>query len=69
MDEFLTEAELCELLKVSRTYLWELRTGEGLPHCKMGRMIRYRTRDVIDWLERDYDEVPADVAGQFGRAR
>lgn len=57
MDEYLTEAEMAEQLKVSRTLLWELR-GRGLPHCRLGRAIRYRPRDIADWLSRDDEHVP-----------
>jgi len=56
MDEYMTETELAERLKVSRTFLWAMRTSEGLPHCRIGRAIRYSQNAVTDWLSRHHHE-------------
>lgn len=50
MYQYWTESELAELLKVSRTFLWEMRTTEGLPFCRLRRVIRYRPEEVMKWL-------------------
>jgi excisionase family DNA binding protein len=53
VDEYLTEAEVAELLKVSVGTLrrWR-REGTGPPSLRLGRGVRYRRRDVDRWAER-----------------
>ena len=48
--EYLTEAELSEVLKVSRSTLWEMRK-EGLPYRQVRGQIRYRLNEVETWLD------------------
>jgi excisionase family DNA binding protein len=57
MDEFLTEAELAALLKVTpRTVKRWRAEGTGPSWIRVGRGIRYRRRDVDAWLERQAEE-------------
>ena len=53
MDEYLTEAEVAALLKVTRGTVkrWR-REGVGPPSLRFGRAVRYRRRDVDAWAER-----------------
>jgi hypothetical protein len=51
-DALLTEAEAADFLKLSVRTLqaWRLRiAGPAFVH--VGRAIRYRRRDLIDWIE------------------
>jgi biotin operon repressor len=48
--QYLSEADMGIVLKVSRTTLWALRK-EGLPFCKVRGQIRYRLNEVETWLE------------------
>ena len=50
VDELLTDADLQEFLGISRTTLWRLRKGAGLPFGKVGRAYRYRKSDVLRWV-------------------
>jgi excisionase family DNA binding protein len=50
VDELLTDAQLCELLGISRTTVWRLRKNAGLPFGKVGRSYRYRKADVLAWI-------------------
>ena len=50
MDEYLTEEELCERLKLSRNSLWQLRKN-GLPYRKIGGVIRYLPAEVETWIQ------------------
>ena len=50
-DELLTDEELRELLGVSRTTLWRLRNGAGLPFGKVGREYRYRKSEILQWMK------------------
>ena len=57
MDEYLTEAELAELLRVStKTVRTWRKEGTGPPALRFGRGVRYRRRDVDAWLEREAQE-------------
>lgn len=46
----ITEKELLEELKISRTTLWRLRKM-GMPHIKVGSTYRYEKEDVVRWLK------------------
>jgi len=50
--EYLSESELAKLLKVSRTFLWRLRSkGRGPRFVMMERKILYRMAEVNRWVE------------------
>jgi excisionase family DNA binding protein len=57
VDEYLTEAEVAALLKVTRGTIkrWR-REGTGPPSLRFGRTVRYRRRDVDAWAERQRDQ-------------
>ena len=50
MQDYLTEDEIAEKLKVSRTTLWQLRK-DGMPFVRVRAGIRYRPSTVEEWLE------------------
>ncbi|WP_363168914.1 helix-turn-helix domain-containing protein [uncultured Lamprocystis sp.] len=50
VDELLTDAQLRELLGISRTTVWRLRKHAGLPFGKVGRSYRYRKAEVLKWI-------------------
>jgi excisionase family DNA binding protein len=49
-DELLTDSEVQELLRISRTTLWRLRRSAGIPYGRVGRKCRYVRSEVIDWV-------------------
>ena len=51
MQEYLTEDEIAEKLKVSRTTLWQLRK-DGMPFVRVRAGIRYKPSTVEEWLEK-----------------
>ena len=51
-DALLTGREAAALLKLSERTLERHRTaGTGPRFCALGRAIRYRRHDLIDWIE------------------
>lgn len=53
LEELLTGQEYARLRRCSvRTVERERKTGEGCRYIKMGRAVRYRRRDVHDFIER-----------------
>jgi excisionase family DNA binding protein len=54
MDKLMTRKELAEMLGLSPATLarWK-RAGEDSPPCiKIGKSVRYRREDVMEWLYR-----------------
>jgi len=52
MAEYLTEKELCEWLKISRSTAVRLRR-KGMPFVKIGkRFVRYNKEEVEKWLSK-----------------
>jgi len=55
MNKLLTPEEMSEVLgvKLSTIYQW---THIGyIPHFKLGRFVRFKERDVLEWLESKKD--------------
>jgi len=52
LDELLTEIEAAQLRRQSvRTLQAERLRGDGCPFVKLGRSVRYRRRDVLQFIE------------------
>ncbi|MEW5924343.1 MAG: helix-turn-helix domain-containing protein [Candidatus Zixiibacteriota bacterium] len=52
MEKLLTPQEIAEVLGVqpSTIYQW---THQGyIPHIKLGKLLRFRQSDVLEWLDR-----------------
>ncbi len=53
----ITEKELCEILKVDRSFLYLCRLN-GLPFIRLGKkLIRYELNSVLNWYERNSEKV------------
>ncbi len=54
MKQFLTPKQLSGLLQVdlSTVYLWT--STQFIPHFKLGKSVRFREKDIHDWLEKRY---------------
>ena len=50
VDELLTVQELCELLKVSKSYIYWLRYQGKIPYIKMHGHLRFRRSAIDVWL-------------------
>jgi excisionase family DNA binding protein len=49
--EWLTVADLCQLLGIGRTLAYQLIAERTIPAVRIGRAIRVRKADVEKWLE------------------
>lgn len=54
-DEILTKKEMAELLKVNERTVDQLRK-KGLPHFKVGRNVRFKKNEALEWLENQQQE-------------
>lgn len=61
-SELVSGEGLMSLLHLSRTTLWRLRNG-GLPHVKVGRLVRYNVETVRAWLEGPGKDLTASATG------
>ncbi len=50
-DRLLTVQEVCELLKVSKAYIYTLTSQKKIPHIKMMGHLRFRKTEIDDWLK------------------
>lgn len=50
-DALLTTQEICELLRVPKTYIYWLTHSRRIPHIKLGGHLRFRRSDIDMWLE------------------
>ena len=48
--DLLTLTEVCELLKVSKAYIYSLTHQKRIPHIKMSGHLRFRRSDIDNWL-------------------
>lgn len=54
-DEWMTQVELADWLKISRTTVWRLIRKGGIPVHRIGRTVRVRRSDVERWLVEEGD--------------
>ena len=54
-EEILTSREVCELLKIGRTKLWQLTRENVIPAYRVGTGnkagLRYKTSELLAWLD------------------
>jgi excisionase family DNA binding protein len=50
-SQFMTEAELAEILKVSKSTLHKLRENGTIPFQLIGTCIRYNREDIDAWIK------------------
>ena len=49
-NRLLTTQEVCELLKVSKAYIYWLTHQKRIPYIKMQGHLRFRQSDIDEWL-------------------
>jgi len=64
-DRLLTIQETCELLKVSKTYIYSLTCRKKIPHIKMHGHLRFRQSAIDRWLKtqeiHDAEDLPTEI--------
>ena len=45
-----TKRQLAQQLALSPSYISKLMSEEGLPYIKIGRAVRFRPKEVVEWL-------------------
>ena len=60
-DDILTIDELCIWLKFKKSFVYDLTSSNRIPFIKIGRHLRFRRSDIIDWLDEKTQE-PVEIA-------
>jgi len=56
MEKLLTPTQLCDLLQVRSSTLYKWTHQEFVPHIKLGRFLRFRESEILEWLEQRKSE-------------
>ena len=51
LERLLTVQEICELLKVPKSYVYHLTHSKSIPHFKINGHLRFRQSHIEEWLE------------------
>jgi excisionase family DNA binding protein len=52
IEQWYTEKEVCERLKIGRSVLWRLREQGEIGFIPVGRQVRYTERHIADYVAR-----------------
>jgi len=52
MNKLLTPDEVAELLSVRKSTIYHWTHQGFIPHVKLGKFVRFRQRDVVEWVEK-----------------
>jgi excisionase family DNA binding protein len=48
--EILTPDEVCEMLKIKKSYIYYLTHNGNIPFFKVGRHLRFYKEEILNWL-------------------
>jgi len=51
IEKLLTIQEICELLRVPKSYVYNLTHSKRIPHIKINGHLRFRQSHIENWLE------------------
>lgn len=51
VEELLSEAEVCKILSVSRSYISTSRDKLKIPYYRIGSLVKYKKSEVLLWLK------------------
>jgi len=50
-SKYLTVEELCQLLKLKKSYIYDLTYRKKIPFIKIGRHLRFDLEEIQKWIE------------------
>ncbi|MCC7352826.1 MAG: helix-turn-helix domain-containing protein [Anaerolineae bacterium] len=56
-DSIMTIPEVAEYLKMSRSKVYQLVQKRRIPYVKMGRNVRIKESDLVDWIEEQRQDI------------
>ena len=57
VEELLNINELCEIIKLKKSYLYLLTHEKRIPHYKINGHLRFRLSDIEEWLKNQFVDV------------
>ena len=54
MEAYLTVDDLCDMLKVKKSFVYNLTHLGHIPFYKVGKQFRFKRSEIIEWLERKH---------------
>jgi excisionase family DNA binding protein len=60
-DPILTIPEVARYLKMSKSKIYSLVSREEIPHLKIGRNVRIRSKDLQAWMEKRTNQFSFEV--------
>ncbi len=55
LESILTVSETAAYLKLSKSKVYLMVQRKEIPHIKMGKSVRIRTSDLINWIEKQVE--------------
>ena len=52
MERLMTVEEVCQLLRIKKSTLYQWVHQKQIPCLKVGRLVRFRAEDIEKWLEK-----------------
>lgn len=48
---WMTSDQVCDWLQIRRDYLYHLVAEDRIPHVKIGRLLRFKRAELVQWVE------------------
>jgi excisionase family DNA binding protein len=64
-NDILTVQELCDWLKVKKSFVYRLSSEHRIPCLRIGSCLRFRRRDIETWLEQQVEAPSSMEASLF----
>lgn len=50
-DSWMSTDQVCEWMNVEKDWLYDRVAKKGIPHVKVGRLLRFKRSELEDWIE------------------
>jgi len=51
LKDLLTVDQICEKLKVKKSFIYDLTSRSQIPHIKVGRLLRFDPDEIDSWIQ------------------
>lgn len=61
IEQLINIDELCQILKLKRSYIYLLTHQKKIPHYKLGGQLRFKLSDIEKWLQDQFVDVKEEI--------
>ncbi len=61
IEQLINIDELCQILKLKRSYIYLLTHQKKIPHYKLGGQLRFKLSDIEQWLQDQFVDVKEEI--------